>query len=171
MAMDDFDLAGVSQIRLLEDKDDVLEPFLLDEIQKVPGGLRPGIYDRKNEENDVCARDETFGNALVFRNHRVGPRCVHDVEVVQERNWEIALGQLLRNFHRFILCAVPKNIDSVGGWPDIHLREFLAEKRVEKGGFAGLNLADDHKKQRLVDIQQQPVERLQRGLVASHFDA
>src|SRR4051812_38143176 len=103
MAMDYFDLGGVSQVRLLQDKDNVFKPFFLDEIQELPGGLRPGVYDRKDEENDVRARDKTLGNALMLGDHGVGSRRVDHVKIVQERDREVALRQLGRNLHGLLL--------------------------------------------------------------------
>ena len=84
MAMDDLDLGFFPEVRLLQDEDNVLKPFLLDKIQQLPGGLGPWIYHRENEEHDVGARDEALGDGLVFGHHRVGARRIDDVEVAQK---------------------------------------------------------------------------------------
>ncbi len=142
-----------TQIGLLEHEDDVLEPFLLDEAQQIPGGLRPRVHDRENEKDKIRARNKTLGDGLVLGHHRVCARRVHHVEIAQKWNRQVALSELRRNLDRFFLGAVAKNVDPIGCRTNIHLRKFLAEKRVEQRRFAGFDFADDDKEQRLPDIR------------------
>src|SRR4026209_802610 len=92
MPMNQFDLGRVTQIRLLDDKDDVFEPFLLDKIKEIPGRLRPWVYNRKHEQNEVSSRDEAFGDRLMLRHHRVSTGGIYYIEVPQKWYWQVALG-------------------------------------------------------------------------------
>ena len=89
--MDYFDLGTVAKVGLLENEDDILEPFLLHEIEQLPARLRPRIRHRKNEQHYVRPRNETFGDRLMLRHHRVGSRSIDDVEMLEERDRKISL--------------------------------------------------------------------------------
>ena len=84
MAMNDRDFRISSQIGLLQDEDDVLEPLLLHEFQQIPRGLRPRVDDRENEEHQIGTRHKILRDRLVLGHHRVGARRIHDVEVAQK---------------------------------------------------------------------------------------
>lgn len=82
MPVNDFNFRRFPQVGLLEDEDGVLKPFLLDEIEQVPGGLGPRVHDRKDEEDKIRARDKTLGDRLMLGHHRVRARRVHHIEVL-----------------------------------------------------------------------------------------
>ena len=91
--MDHVDFGRLAQIDLLKHENHILEPGLLQKIEKLPVRLRPGIGDREDKQNDVGARHKVFRDHLMFLYHRIRPRRVHDVEIAQERNRQVALGQ------------------------------------------------------------------------------
>ena len=91
VAMNYFDLGTVTQVGLLKNEDDVLEPFLLHEMEQLPARLRPRIRHRKNEQHYVRPRNETFSDRLMLRDHRVGSWSIDDVEILEERDRKISL--------------------------------------------------------------------------------
>ncbi len=93
MAVNDIDFRWLAQIDLLEHEDHVLEPGLLQEVQKFPVRLSPGVRHRENEQNDVSPRHKIFRHHLMLLHHRVRAGRVDDVEIAQKRNWQVPFGQ------------------------------------------------------------------------------
>ena len=152
MAMNDLDFRSVAQIGLLQNEDDILEPFFLHEFQQVPRGLRPRIDHRENEEHQVRARHKILGDGLVLGHHRVGARRIHDVEVAQKWNRQITLRELRRDLDRFFLGAETKDVNAIRRRENVDFRKFLAKERVQQRGFSSFDLADHDKEKRLPDI-------------------
>ena len=94
MTADHRDLPRLAQISLLQNKNDIFQPTLLDKGEEIPGRLRPGIDHRKNEEHEIGTRDEFLGDALVLRDHGIGAGSIDDVKVAQEIDRQKTLDQL-----------------------------------------------------------------------------
>ena len=163
MPPDDLDLGRLAQIGLLQDEDDVLQPFLLHQIEQRPGGLRPRISHRENEQHEIGAGDETLGDRLMLRHHRVGAGSIDDVEVPQKGDRLIALGQLRRDFDGSLLRAVAEDVNAIGRGQDVHLGKLLSEKRVQEGRLSRLHFADDDEEQRLPNVLEQAVQECRDG--------
>src|ERR1041385_2607855 len=172
MAVNYFNLGTVAQVGLLQNEDNVLQPFLLNEIEQLPARLRPWIRHRKNEEHHIGSRNEPFGDRLVLGHHRVGSRSIDDVEILEERNRQISFRQLGGYFDRFVLGPVAENVNAVCCRQDIDFREILAEKRIQQRRFSRFHFADDDKEQRLANVLQQSVERVgrERGVEGERGD-
>src|SRR5438552_1440449 len=130
MTADDGNLGGIAQVGLLQNEDDVFQPPFLHKSEKVPRRLGPGIDYGKNEEHEIRAVYEFFGDALVLRHHRVGPGGIDDIEVAQEIDRKKALDQLGGDVDCFFHLAIAKNADAIGRRQHAGLGEFAAEKRV-----------------------------------------
>ena len=77
----------------------------------------------------------------------------------------IALGHVRGDIDVFFAWTVLENVNPVSRGEDVDFAELLAKKRIEKGGFARLHFADDDEKERLADILEQVLQRVEhRGL-------
>ena len=132
MTANDYYLARRAEIGLLQNEDDVLQPFLLHKPEKVPSRLRPRIHHGKDEENEIGARDKTFRNPLMLGHHRVCAGRINDIEIAQKRDREMALDQLWRHLDSFFEIAVSKNADAIGRGKHIDFGKFFAEERDEE---------------------------------------
>ena len=132
MLLDHIDLARVAQIGLLQNEDDVLEPFLVDEPKQLPGRGAPWIDHRKNEQDEVGAGDEIFRDRLVLGHHRVRARRIDDVEVLEKCDRLITLRYLRGDIDALLARPVLEDVDAVGRGQHVDLAEFLAEERVEQ---------------------------------------
>ena len=140
---DDLDFLGGAEVALLEDKDDVAHPLAMDFFEELPGGGAPGVGGREDEDDEVGDGDEAFGDLLVLVLDGVGAGGVDDMEVAEEVAGDMDFVERGGDGNRGDGVAVFEEEDLLGGGDDAGAGEFLAEKSVEEGGLADIDLADD----------------------------
>ena len=168
MLLDHFDLARLAQVGLLEHKDHVFEPALVDELEQLPGGSAPRIHDRKNEEHQIRARDEVLRDLLVVGHHRVRPRRVDDVEVLEEIDRLVAFRHLRGNVDGLAPRAVLEDVNAVSCGQHIDPAKLLAEKRVQERRLSRFHLAHDDEEERLAHVPEQVLDRVEHDRLALH---
>src|SRR5207248_9829456 len=72
-------------------------------------------------------------------------------------------------FRRFFILSVVKNVNAIRRGQDVDLRELITEKRIEERRLSRFHFTDDDKEERLADVAQQCVERVELLAGALHF--
>ena len=85
------------------------------------------------------------------------------------RNGKISLRELPGNFDGFVLGPVAKNVNAVRCRQNIDFREVLAEKRIQQRRFSRFHFADNDEEERLANVRQQTVKRVERRGLTAHF--
>ena len=132
MLFDHGDFVRLAQVRLLENEDNVLEPFFVNEAEQLPGRGAPRIHDREDEKHQVGARDKIFRDRLVLGHHRVGAGRIDDVEVFEKGDRLIPLGNLRGHIDALLARAVFENVNPIRCRQNVDLAELLPKKRVEE---------------------------------------
>ena len=69
------------------------------------------------------------------------------------------LDDVLREIELVGLGSVFEEGDAIGRGNDVGVAEVFAKEGVEEGGFAGVHLADDHEKERILKIGEEILEQ------------
>ena len=86
-----IDFMRLSQIRLLDDKHNILFPSMTDQAKKIPCGRCPGIRNRKNKDDQIGHRHEVLRDLLMMGDDGVRSRGINNVEILQKIDRSMAL--------------------------------------------------------------------------------
>src|ERR1700732_3252557 len=144
-----------SEIGLLQHEHDVLFPPMTQNPQKVPGGGGPGINHRENEDDQIGKWYKASGDVLVADNNGIGSGSIDYVEVFQEIDRQIALGNVLGDWDISGRVRVFEDVDFIGCRKNIDPAKFLAEQGIEERRLTGLHLTDCDEQKRIIETGSQ----------------
>src|SRR6266481_5906186 len=144
-----------SEIGLLQHEHDVLFPPMTQHTQKVPGGCGPGINHREDEDDKVGKWYKASGDVLVAGNDGIGSGSIDYVEVFQEFDRQIALGNVFGDGDISGQVRVFEYVDFIGRRKNIDPAKFSAEQRIEERRLTGLHLTDCDEQKRIIETGSQ----------------
>ena len=138
-------------VRFVHRDDKLLAPRALDVVQKYPFGFRKGTVVAGDEEDQVGAWDEIFRQDLVLPDDGVGPRRVHQREVLEERVGDMVLGDELAPAMDGLFLAIAKHGNLVGGRNRAFLHYPLAKQGIHQGRLSCVKFPCDNEKEQFVE--------------------
>ena len=138
------------QVGLVQDDHDLLAPAA-DALHEGALALAEGAVGRGDEQDEVGARHEAFGQRLVFAQDGVRAGRVHDREHLEQRVGVVVLddgiGPPLGR-----LGAVAQERDGVGRGRDALRERLLAEQGIDERRLAGVELAQHDDQEEGVEV-------------------
>jgi hypothetical protein len=105
-------LGSAQQIDLVEHNHDLLAPGA-HPFKEGALAFGEGPINRGNEEYEVAARDKFFGDLLVFAQHGIDARRIHNCDIPQKVCRVANIEQTLRALLVFFLWAMAQHGDHV----------------------------------------------------------
>ena len=165
VALDARHVVGAArEVDLVHDEHDVLAPAE-DEPEEVVLARRVRAQQRGDEEDEVGPRHEPLGQQLLLALHRVGAGGVDDVQVLQQLDRQLVDEQARLGLAHRLDGPVAQQVHRPRRRQLADLEGVGPEDGVQERRLAGVELADDHDEEQLVEATPHRLEGLE---VARH---
>ncbi len=138
-------------VDLVHDDDDLLAPGA-DGLDERALGFGKGTIGGRHEEDEIGARYEVGGQALVLAQNRVRARRVDDVEILEEVDRGRDLPDAAFDDLDTAGGAVADQVNLRGGRRHAFFENARPEQGVDERALAGVELTDDDEEKELVEL-------------------
>ena len=141
----------MQNVALVDDDDDFLAPGA-DLLHEPALGLGKRAICRRDEENEVGARDELRRHRLVLTNDGVGPRRVDDADLAKELHGRLDGEQVGLTDRLLVRFPMFQQRDDSRRRRDPFGQQRLAEQGIDKRALACVEFAHNDEKKELVEL-------------------
>ena len=154
---------GGQELDLVDHDHDLLAP-VADLLQEGAFRFAEGSVGAGDEEDEVAAGHEVFGQLLVLADDRVGARRIDEVDLLEPGHGQAAHGHAAVGAWVRDRVAVSDQDQFAGGGHDAFGQIVAAEQGVDDGAFAGVELSDDDDEEELLQLGEGVADQRQVGV-------
>jgi hypothetical protein len=151
----------LDDIRFVQGEDDLLAPGQ-DALEELSLALREGMVGGGGEQDQVAARHEFIGQALVMADDCIRPGRIDNVQFLEKRQGISIDGKVF--IHRLLgdLFAPLHQRDARGGRCRAFEQHLFPQQRVDEGALARIELPHDDDQEQFVQLQDGVLQGRQR---------
>ena len=144
-------LRSLQNVALVDHDDDLLAPHS-NLLHEEALGLGKWPIGRRHEKDEIAARDELRGHRFVLPDDGIGAGRIDDADLAEEFHGSLD-GQLIGLTDRLLgRVSVLQQGDNRRRRRHTFCQQRLADKRVDERTLAGVELANDDEKKKLVEL-------------------